>query len=733
MELMRTQILFDDSWLYAAEKLDLEAADERFEAVTLPHTNRLFSHHNIDNSDYQFTSTYRKRFDLPQDIAQSQVILEFQGVMLAATLYLNGNLVGEHLGGFTPFEFNITDYLQKEENLLTVYVDSRERKDIPPFGHLVDYLTFGGIYRDVTLKILAEEYIEDVYVWAEQVLEDPVLHYEIRVNRPEAGLHLEGVLLDRSGKELAKTRGLVEGPVSRLVFRNLPEIQLWDVEDPVLYTLAVSLIKDGQPQDSVETRFGFREAEFREDGGFYLNGRRLPLFGLNRHQTYPFIGAAAPARLQRQDADLLKFELACNIVRTSHYPQSPHFLERCDEIGLLVFEEIAGWQHIGDEDWQALVLKDLQSMIERDRNHPSIILWGVRINESPDNDALYQETNQLAHDLDPTRQTGGVRCFRESSFLEDVFTYNDFSNSVVDPVHIPYLITEFAGHMYPTKIWDHEERLIDHALLHARIQDLQLGDDRVSGAIGWCAFDYATHIEFGSGDRICYHGVMDTFRLPKWAAYFYKSQLPPEKDIVLKAATHWTMGDRSGGGNNPLTVFSNCEEVEVIIGDIQVGRFTPAQESYPNLAHPPIIITGLDKYSAWGQRQFHDLQLIGYIQGEPVAEQRISSSRLPYRLELEVDAPQLIADGIDMTRLAFRITDEFGNPLPYAEEAVHFELQGEADLIGNNPFLVVGGQAAVYLKARKKPGQVSIRARAGDLPSVSISIDLVPPEAMDAS
>ncbi|MFL7812678.1 MAG: glycoside hydrolase family 2 protein [Anaerolineales bacterium] len=730
---MRTQILFDDSWLFAGEKLDLEAPDERFEAVTLPHSNRLFSHHNIDNSDYQFTSTYRKRFVLPQDVAESQVILEFQGVMLAATLYLNGDLIGEHLGGFTPFELNITDYLQKEENLLTVYVDSRERKDIPPFGHLVDYLTFGGIYRDVYLKILAEEHIEEVCVRTEKVLEEPLLQCEIRVNRPASGLELEAILLDNRGKALAETQGPVAGTVSQLVFRNLPGIQLWDVEDPVLYTLAVSLRKEGQIRDGLETRFGFREAEFREDGGFYLNGRRLPLLGLNRHQTYPYIGAAAPARLQRRDADILKSELACNIVRTSHYPQSPHFLDRCDEIGLLVFEEIAGWQHIGDEDWQELVLEDLQSMIKRDRNHPSIILWGVRINESPDNDTLYRKTNQLAHDLDPTRQTGGVRCFLESSFLEDVFTYNDFSNTVVDPVRIPYLITEFAGHMFPTKIWDHEERLIDQALLHARIQDLQLGNAEISGAIGWCAFDYATHIEFGSGDRICYHGVMDTFRLPKWAAYFYKSQLSPEKEIVLKAATHWTMGDRSGGGNNPLTVFSNCEEVEVVIGDIQVGRFTPARESYPNLAHPPIIITGLDKYSAWGQRQFHDLQLIGYIQGEAVAEQLISSSRLPRRLELEVDDLQLVADGSDMTRLAFRITDEFGNPTPYVEEAVQFELEGEADLIGNNPFLLMGGQAAVYLKARKQPGRVTIRARAGDLPGRSISIELVSPESKDGS
>jgi len=200
-----------------------------------------------------------------------------------------------------------------------------------------------------------------------------------------------------------------------------------------------------------------------------------------------------------------------------------------------MFEEIPGWQYIGDTAWQHLVLRDVKAMIERDRNRPSIILWGVRINESPDHTGLYQRTNALAHELDPTRQTGGVRDFLESEFLEDVFTYNDFSNSVLNPIHQPYLITEFGGHMFPTKSWDHEERRIQHAQLHAKVQNLQIGCDKVAGAIGWCAFDYNTHREFGSGDRICHHGVMDIFRLPKWAAYLYGSQLPPNRLLSCKS------------------------------------------------------------------------------------------------------------------------------------------------------------------------------------------------------
>jgi beta-galactosidase len=723
---MRKRTLFNSDWLFSADRLSMEAPDAQFQPITLPHTNKILPYHNFDNRDYQFISTYRKRFHLAGKREGRQVFLEFDGVMLTCTIHLNGQMIGEHLGGFSPFSIDITQAMQDGENVLTVYVDSNERTGIPPYGHLVDYLTFGGIYRDVHLTLVNPTHIENIHIKPSHVLDGPQLACEARIKNIKPNLMLKATLCDQSGKELAEAHCPAKNEVTTLNYKTLSDIMLWTLDHPTLYTIHFSLLMDGHEIDSLSSRFGFREARFQPDGGFYLNGQRTKLVGMNRHQTYPYIGAAAPPRLQRQDADIIKFELACNVVRASHYPQSPHFLDRCDEIGLLVFEEITGWQHIGDQKWQDICLDELRTMIERDRNHPSIILWGVRINESGDNDPFYTRTNALAHKLDPTRQTGGARCIRESSFLEDVFTYNDFSNSVLEPVEEPYLITEYAGHMLPTKTWDHEERLVDHALLHANIYNAQLGNEKISGAIGWCAFDYATHIEFGSGDRICYHGVMDIFRLPKWAAYFYKSQQPPSKQIVLQAATHWTMGDRSGGGINPLVVFSNCDEIEVMIGEIQVGKFKPDRGAYPNLPHPPYIIRGLDQYSAWGQRQFYDLHLVGFINGKAIADHWIPSSRLPKKLELSTDTDRLYADGADMTRLVFRITDQYGNPLPYSTKVVTFELEGEAELIGENPFPLIGGQAALFLKARNQPGTVVVHAHAPDLPSATISLEIIP-------
>ncbi|MCD4684492.1 MAG: hypothetical protein K8S97_00960 [Anaerolineae bacterium] len=427
--------------------------------------------------------------------------------------------------------------------------------------------------------------------------------------------------------------------------------------------------------------------------------------------------------MQLRDDFVVKFELDFNMVRTSHYPQSPYFLDRCDEIGLLVFEEIPGWQHIGDKDWQALSLHNVRAMIERDWNHPSIVLWGVRINESLDDHDFYTATNALARELDPTRQTGGARYFLGSEFLEDVYTFNDFSNDVLEPEHTPHMVTEFNGHMFPTKIWDQEERLVEHALRHAKIQNKQLGMERVAGAIGWCAFDYNTHIEFGSGDRICYHGVMDIFRLPKHAAYLYGSQIDPSVRVVLRAATIWAKGERSIGGFEPTWVFTNCDEIEVFVGDEKLGRFQPDRETHPHLPHPPVKITGFKDF--WGQKRHLDLRMVGYLNKSTVAEHCISADGIPHALELRVDDAQIHADGADMTRLTVRIVDRYGNRLPFTQAAVSFEIDGPAELIGENPFVLMGGQAALYIKARHEPGTVTIRAQTARRAPAEITLEIV--------
>lgn len=720
---MRIMRDFNQDWLFTPEVVEQNVPDERFERVTLPHSNKLFARPFVDNRDYQFISTYRKHFSIPDTLDGKQVFIDFEGVLLVSTVWLNGQQLGIHQGGYTPFSFEITDQVRPGDNVLTVHVDAREISSVPPYGALVDYLTFGGIYRDVHLRIVDTCHITSIFARPVNVLHAPGVECDIHLSGWEPNLSMEAVLEDGAGQFVAQHRQAVTADTLTIRLPDLQNVALWSLEHPALYHLTVRLSRNDKPIDQEATQLGFRTAEFCDDGRFYLNGKPLKLFGLNRHQTYPYIGAAAPQRLQELDADILKYELGCNIVRTSHYAQSPHFLKRCDEIGLMVFEEVAGWQHIGDETWQGLLLDDLRAMIERDRNHPSIIMWGVRINESPDDEGLYGQTNHLARQTDPTRQTGGVRNFMQSEFLEDVFTLNDFPDGIQPPLVKPHLITEFAGHMFPVKAWDHEERRIEHALKHAHKHNLQMGHAGVAGAMGWCAFDYHTHKEFGSGDRICYHGVMDLYRLPKMTAYFYRSQKSPQDEVVLHAATNWTMGDRSGGGNNPLTVFSNCDEIEVFIGDDSQGRFQPDTDQFPHLAHPPFTVSWPEPYNPWGI-VFRDLTVRGYIQGKLAAEHQIDSAHIPHSLRLTLNTHRLKADGADMARLAVQVVDKYGNVLPYQLCAVRLTLSGDAELIGANPLLTAGGQGACYLKSKQTKGLVTIQAYADDLPPATVVVEI---------
>src|SRR5271165_6795368 len=525
------------NWRYSPKVVDgghaIAFDDSGFDHVVVPHTNRRLPWHSFDEKSYEFVSLYRRPFKLPAETKGRRVFVDFEGVMTASTVWINGQKLGEYKGGYTPFSFELTQHLDFDgENLLAVDVDSTERADIPPFGFEIDYLTFGGIYREVSLRIVPSVSLENIFAMPKDVLTDhPSLDVRCFLEGPalSSDASLEVELLDgdrvvtKAAQQVAATKPTSsQEPAPQVIsLTGLGHIRLWDLHQPHLYTVRVRLLDQGKVIDQDSRRIGFREATFT-DQGFSLNGKIIKLRGLNRHQTFPFVGQAMPRRVQRRDAQILRNQLKVNLVRTSHYPQSRHFLDACDEIGLLVLEEIPGWQHIGDLAWQDISVDNVRRMVRRDWNHPSVVLWGVRINESRDNHDFYTRTNAMAHSLDPSRQTGGIRYFHSSEFLEDVFTMNDFGWPLMPPNHSKYLNTEFVGHTYPTKSIDSLERLREHTIRHARVHDQLASNPQYAGGIGWCAFDYNTHSNFGSGDRICYHGVSDIFREPKPAAGFYK-------------------------------------------------------------------------------------------------------------------------------------------------------------------------------------------------------------------
>ena len=758
----------NDGWYFTEQftrqLTTLEKPEPELVAVRLPHTVKLLPFNDFSEQAYQMVSGYLRFLVPPESWRGQRVRVVFEGAAHQARVYLNGQLLAQHACGYTAFTVDLTDHLHWQgANNLTVELDSRENLDVPPFGNVIDYLTYGGLYREVFLEVGGPALIEDLCVRADmdgsvQCLPDC---------RNAEGLTLRLAVCNESGEELVcRETGAEESEI----LLQLEHPELWDCEHPALYRLKAALKQGEKTVDERTVRFGFRRVEFRPDG-FYLNEKRVQLRGLDRHQSWPYMGYAAPARAQRLDADILKYELGCNAVRTSHYPQSHHFINRCDEIGLLVFTEIPGWQHIGGESWKAQALENTREMVLQWRNHPSIFLWGVRINESADDDELYRKTNEIAHQLDPTRPTGGVRNFPHSHLLEDVYTYNDFSHHGPNRGCAPrkvitreggkgYLISEYNGHMFPTKAYDCEEKRLEHALRHARVVSDAASQPGIGGSFGWCMFDYNTHRDFGSGDRICYHGVMDMFRNPKLAAAVYASQ--QEMTPVLEISSSMDIGEHPAGALGTVAVFTNADQIRLYRNDLLVGSFSPSAD-YAGLAHPPVLIEdtvsgllerqegmsprtasmvrevllatamygsalplsvllkaaylmgikgftreqGVDLYNryvaSWGG-QVARWRFEAVKNGQVVA----STVRCPGdTLALEVCADtDTLTDGPswDMATVRIRAVDEYGAVRTWCSRSLSLRAEGAVELIGPASVPLSGGMAGCYLRTRGEAG-----------------------------
>lgn len=735
---------FNTDWLFTpndvsgGEQPNLDA--QNFTVVHLPHTNIELPHHYFSEQSYQFVSWYRRNFVTEESWRNKRVWVDFDGAMSMAEVYINGHYLGENKGGYLPFSFDITDYLSfTEENVLAVRLDSNRRIDIPPEGFIVDYMLFGGIYRDVYLRLVHPISIDRITITTPQVSEataNITLVAEVRNQmQTESKVELKAAVF-YDGQCMAvfnsdQVVGANSITLSDMKLEGLSNPKLWDIDEPNLYKAVLTLLIDGQEIDQYEQVFGIRTVEFNQQGQFCLNGRTVKLRGLNRHQMFPYVGQAMGNRMQRKDAEILKYDLGLNYVRTSHYPQDPSFLDRCDELGILVLEELPGWQYIGDADWKEVAIDHLTKMIKRDCNHPSIFIWGVRINESQDDHDFYTRTNELARILDTTRPTIGTRFLDRSELLEDVYGFNDFQYNVSGKLSLPHynpsIVTEYLGHMFPTRRFDNDSRLMQHAEKHASIQNISYGLPELAGASGWCAFDYNTHINFGSGDHICYHGVMDIFRIPKYAAYFYQSQRDVKDGITFFIARRFVPSIYEDGGDN-VTVYSNCDQVELFIQGESVGKQNPDRVAFPNLPHPPFVFhKGMQWPNGYGPyTKDSEIRAVGYIAGKQVVEQILKLEGEPNHICLRADHTELIADGGDMTRILIQATDKHNQPLSLGNFIITITVQGEGIVVGENPLVLEAGQAAIYIRTTRQAGDILVKAESRFLEPGVIRLISVP-------
>lgn len=802
---MAERVYINNDWLFAdhygEEMKNLDFTGEGMLPVRLPHTVKELPFHYFDEGLYQMVSTYRKKLFVPKDWADKCVKLCLEGVAHSCEVFINGRTVGTHHCGYTACSFELKEVLRfGEENILTVVVDSREDQNIPPFGYVVDYMTYGGIYRDVYLEITEPEHIEDVFVWTTLTgtlpaeCADALLCSSVKISSPGQKGKVRQLIRKWGDKEYQFLGEQEIGAEKELLIQfPVKEAALWEPDSPNLYEISTQLMdpETGEVWDERTVRTGFRKAEFLKEG-FYLNGRKFRIRGLNRHQSYPYVGYAMPRSMQRLDAEILKKELGVNAVRTSHYPQSHYFLDRCDELGLLVFTEIPGWQHIGDEAWKEQAIQNVRDMVIQYRNHTSIILWGVRINESQDDDAFYERTNAAAHELDPTRQTGGVRAHKKSSLLEDVYTYNDFvhdgkrmgcepKKNVTSHPEKPYMITEYNGHMFPTKAYDTEEHRTDHALRHATVLNAVAGEEEIAGSFGWCMADYNTHKDFGSGDRICYHGVLDMFRNPKPAAAVYQSQ--QEEELVLALSSSMDIGEHPGCNRGNTWIFTNADAVRMYKNDRLVKEYRKEDSPYSHMAHGPLLVDDFvgealkdEKFSKGqekGVKQLMNLTARYGVQNLPksayltaaklvlfyhmnpqeavglynryvgdwggastvyrfealkdgqIVKSIVKAPMKTVKLKAEVSHQSLKeAESYDVAAVRLRAVDENDNLLPFYSGPVRLHTEGPIALIGGDVITLQGGMGGTYIKTLGESGSAVLTVQTEQTSSLKITFSI---------
>jgi beta-galactosidase len=699
-------------------------------AVTLPHCVTPLSWQNWNPASWEKVWTYQRQFDIPPAFRGLRVFLHFEGVMTSAAPVLNGHALHQHAGGYLPFNYEITQLIKETGNTLSVAVDSRWQS-VPPEGSprgpaSIDYLEPGGMWGSVSLRAVPGVFVKDVFAKPVQVL-DSNRRVELKctldaAHLPPGRIRLDARLMD-GGRIVSRESKIVtlekSGETEALLnLTNLRSVTLWDVEQPHLYDVLVTASLGSKPLHEYRTRIGVRDARFELDG-FFLNGKRVQLFGLNRHEIYPYMGRAMPRRVQRRDAEILRHEFNCNIVRCSHYPQSKAFLDACDELGLMVWEEPPGWQYLGDDAWKDLVVRDVGEMVRRDRNRPSVVIWGVRINESHNDPALYSRTKEIAKSLDGTRQTSGsMTRVSTQDWVQDVFAYDDYhaapdgSVSLAEPIPgVPFFFSEAVGQFnYPARrgftlkyrrAGDTAAQQ-DQAIFHAQAHDRAAANKRYCGLIAWCGFEYASLLN--AYRAVKYPGVADVFRIPKLGASFYLAQVDPAVRPVIEPNFYWDFGPATPSGpGEHAAIFSNCDRLELHVDGKPHAVLYPDRTNFPQLKYPPFFANlSLDG------SHLPELRIDGYVGNRLALTRSFSADKTEDQLLLHADDSELVADGSDATRLVFRVADQFGAPRAFGVGEVSFVIEGPGLIVGDNPFRLgdSGGAGAVWI--RTLPGRTGV-------------------------
>jgi beta-galactosidase len=698
----REQTLLDADWLFHLHDVAGNEAtapsydDSQWRHINVPNDyvqEGAYDRHNVRNHGYlpYEPAWYRKHFTIPAADQGKVLGLDFDGVFRDSEVWLNGQFLGRHPSGYTPFSYDISKVAKPgAENVIAVRVDPRQFEGWWNEG--------GGIYRHVRLSVLPPLHVAQygTYVISfvpggdegKDEVANLIIQTALQNEQPQTvKCQIVSEIIAPDGKPVASDTFDATAPPNGESHAQqetlIKKPQLWSVESPNLYQLRTTILQDGAPVDMTTTPFGIRTIRYDADNGFFLNGRHVEIQGTANHQDFAGVGIAVPDSLQAWRVKQLK-AMGCNAWRTAHNPPSDALLDACDHLGMMVMDEN---RHLGDVETPkspagttCTNFSELDTMILRDRNHPSIIMWSMcneeRLQGKPEGARLFSMMMQEVHRFDTTRP---ITCAMSGGWL---------TNGIAD-------VEDIVGINYNTQVYDKVHRRYPHKAIFGSEDTNQkttrgeYADDRTNGmcssynlsdklwldvvnrpfmcgSFTWTGFDYKGEPNpFGWPDVSNNTGLMDCCGFPKDKYYYFESCWSDTPMVhIMPGSWNWPGKE---GQNIRVLAFSNAKEVELFLNGKSLGK--------KNMPH--------DDYAEWEvPYQPGQLMAKAYTGEQMVATDLVETAGAPAKIELLPDQPTLHANAEDAVVVPATILDAQGRVVPDASNRVTFQLKGPGEILG---------------------------------------------------
>lgn len=745
--------------------------DTEWEVVSLPHGIDIVPVEASGCTNYQGVVWYRKQFTPAHEMGGGKVFLHFEAIMGKSRVYVNGELVKEHFGGYLPVIVDVSSSLVPgEENVIAVWADNSDDPIYPPGKPQrdLDFTYMGGIYRDVWLVTHDEVYItdssyEDIVAGGGLVVSygnvskesaDVNLQLHVRNDRQQSFRgYANFVLRTKDGQQVASRRSRLsvnpwnEGEVKQHIKLKSPS--LWSPESPNLYYLDVTITNNrGKVVDGYRQRIGVRSVEFRAVDGFWLNGEQYhePLIGGNRHQDYALVGNAVSNNAHWRDAKKMR-DAGFKIVRNAHYPQDPAFMDACDELGLFVIENTPGWQFWNDKPiFEERVYQDIRNIIRRDRNRASVWLWEPILNETWYSADFAANTKQIVEEEFPflysysasDQHAHGSEHF-DIQFTHPALGQDEYAMGDRDLSKTYFTrewgdnVDNWSAHNSTSRVarnWGEKAMLIQaqhyfepgfpYTSLDGLYRAWNVTKQHVGGTL-WHTFDH----QRGYHPDPFYGGIMDNFRQPKLSYYMFKTHQKPgavRDDEVIEPMVYVAHA-MTPFSDKDVVVYSNCDEVHLrytVDGEVLIYKrdMDTNGAPYPIITFEDVYDFQMDK-RLLRERRAEDIYLLaeGFIDGEKVTEHKVFPSRRPSQIVLSLDneGTELVADDSDFVTVIASVVDEKGVVKRLNNYKIVFEVEGEGELINSaetftNPMPVEWGTAPAMIRSTATPGLIRLKA-----------------------